>query len=234
MFQGKMKALTFSYDDGITQDIRLIHLLDKYALKATFNLNSALLGTSGTLSRQGICVSHDKIAPGDVARIYHGHEVAVHTLTHPLLPELTDAQILREVDVDRQTLSRLTGQTVVGMAYPGGGVNFTAHVATLIATHTPLLYARTTVCSLNFELQSDLMQYHPTLHHMQWDELFSLGQSFVSLHPNRPQLFYIWGHAYEFDIENTWTRFESFCQMISGKDDIAYLTNRDALLGDII
>ena len=34
------KAVTFSYDDGVTQDIRLIELLNKYHLKCTFNLNS--------------------------------------------------------------------------------------------------------------------------------------------------------------------------------------------------
>jgi len=28
--QGKMKAITFSYDDGTTQDIRLVELLNKY------------------------------------------------------------------------------------------------------------------------------------------------------------------------------------------------------------
>ena len=33
MFNGKMKAVTFSYDDGIAQDIRLIELLNKYNLK---------------------------------------------------------------------------------------------------------------------------------------------------------------------------------------------------------
>ena len=33
MFQGKMKAVTFSYDDGVTQDQRLIRLFDKYGLK---------------------------------------------------------------------------------------------------------------------------------------------------------------------------------------------------------
>ena len=32
MFDGKMKAVTFSYDDGVTQDIRLIELLNKYNL----------------------------------------------------------------------------------------------------------------------------------------------------------------------------------------------------------
>lgn len=38
----KLKAVTFSYDDGTTQDIRLIELLNKYGLKCTFNLNSGL------------------------------------------------------------------------------------------------------------------------------------------------------------------------------------------------
>ena len=33
MWNGKNKAVTFSYDDGITQDKRLIKLFDKYGLK---------------------------------------------------------------------------------------------------------------------------------------------------------------------------------------------------------
>ena len=45
MFDGKMKAVTFSYDDAVTQDKRLIEIFHKYDLKATFNLNSGLLGT---------------------------------------------------------------------------------------------------------------------------------------------------------------------------------------------
>lgn len=53
MFDGKMKAVTFSYYDGVTQDIRLIEMLDRYGLKATFNLNSELLGKSGSLDILG-------------------------------------------------------------------------------------------------------------------------------------------------------------------------------------
>ena len=30
----RLKALTFSYDDGVTQDIRLIELFNKYGMKA--------------------------------------------------------------------------------------------------------------------------------------------------------------------------------------------------------
>lgn len=29
MFDGKLKALTFSFDDGVTQDIRFIDILNK-------------------------------------------------------------------------------------------------------------------------------------------------------------------------------------------------------------
>ncbi len=49
MFNGKRKAVTFSYDDGVTQDIRLIELFDKYNLKCTFNLNSELFGINGNI-----------------------------------------------------------------------------------------------------------------------------------------------------------------------------------------
>ena len=66
MFQGKKKALTFSYDDGVTQDIRLAELFHKYGMKATFNLNSELLGKDGELLREGVVVSHVKIKPEDV------------------------------------------------------------------------------------------------------------------------------------------------------------------------
>ena len=39
---GKLKAVTFSFDDGIVQDYRMIELLNKYGLKATFNVSSGL------------------------------------------------------------------------------------------------------------------------------------------------------------------------------------------------
>ena len=60
MWNGMKKAVTFSYDDGVTQDRRLIKIFDKYGLKATFNLNSGLLGTANLLVREDVTVSHCK------------------------------------------------------------------------------------------------------------------------------------------------------------------------------
>ena len=36
------KMLTFSYDDGIYQDERLVEIFNKYGMKATFNLNTGI------------------------------------------------------------------------------------------------------------------------------------------------------------------------------------------------
>ena len=44
--QAKKKAITFSYDDGVTQDIRLIELLNKYEERLNYHVNVDLLYTS--------------------------------------------------------------------------------------------------------------------------------------------------------------------------------------------
>jgi len=98
------KAITFSFDDGVVQDIRLIELMNKYGLKSTFNLNSERLGSSGFLKRQGLRISIYRVAPQDVKYVYEGHEVAVHTLTHPNLTELEKDEIIRQVEKDRENL----------------------------------------------------------------------------------------------------------------------------------
>ena len=61
--------------------------------------------------------------PEEAAELYRNHEVAVHTLTHPHLTELEEPEIIRQVEEDRINLERLTSRPVMGMAYPGGGVN---------------------------------------------------------------------------------------------------------------
>ena len=233
MFQGKMKAVTFSYDDGVTQDQRLIRLFDKYGLKCTFNLNSGLLGKPGSLIREDVTVAHVKPRPCEVRGIYEGHEIAVHTLTHPALSALSDEEVVREVEEDRIALSELAGYEVVGMAYPGGTHVMNEHVADLIRTRTGVKYARTTTSTHSFDLQKDLLIFNPTVyHHIEWDALFRLGEEFIELKPDSPQIYYIWGHAYEFDIHGDWERFEEFCRLISGHDDIFYGTNRQVLLPD--
>lgn len=227
----KKKFLTFSYDDGVTQDVRLIELFNKYGMKATFNLNSELLGLDGALVRDGVQITHIKNKKEDVKHIYEGHEVAAHTLTHPNLAKVTDAaEIIRQVEEDRMKLSDICGYEVLGMAYPGGGINYSDFAAETIEKHTGIQYARTTVSSYSFDPQSNLYQFQPSVyHHVEMDKMFEMGENFLKLKTDVPQIFYVWGHAYEFDIRNEWGRFEAFLEMMSGRDDICYCTNLEAL-----
>ena len=234
MFDGKMKALTFSYDDGVGQDVRLIEMFNKYGLKGTFNLNSKLLGRKENKSEiMGKLIDRPTAAPEDVKYIYEGHEVAGHTLGHPLLPAIEDDnEIIHQVEDDRVKLSELCGYEVVGFAYPCGGQNHDDRVAKIIRENTGIKYCRTIISNYSFDLQEDLYKFKPTAYHfLDFKKLFELGEKFIEMKADTPQIFYVWGHAYEFDIrDGDWERMEEFCKMMSGHDDIFYGTNKEVLL----
>ena len=61
MWNGKKKAITFSFDDGVWQDRRLIEIFNKYGLKGTFNLNSEAFGMPNTYNAFGKDVNRDRL-----------------------------------------------------------------------------------------------------------------------------------------------------------------------------
>ena len=229
--QNKKKAITFSYDDGVSQDVRIIELLNKYCLKCTFNLNSELLSKKGMLIREGKRIAHYKIHTEDVKHIYEGHEVAVHTLTHPNLTQCDDKEIIRQVEADRLNLSELVEYEVVGMAYPCGGVNNDDRVAGIIKKNTGVKYSRTITTNNCFDLQENLYRFNPTAYHLAFEKMMQLGREFVEFKPKEPKVFYIWGHSYEMDYgADYWVKLEEFFKLISNKEDIFYGTNKEVLL----
>ena len=229
-WNGKNKAITFSFDDGVTQDIRLIEILNRYGLKGTFNINSDLLGLRNTLDRNEKTVSHNKIFREDVRQVYQGHEIAVHTLTHPNLTTLDEEEIVHQVECDRLALSELAGYEVVGMAYPCGGVNNDDRVAAIIKARTGVRYSRTITSTNSFDAQENLYRFNPTLHYAAAN-LEEMIDQFLALDAEKPQLLYIWGHSYEMDAGYiTWEEFERICQKLAGHEDIFYGTNKEVLL----
>jgi len=233
------KFVTFSYDDGVWQDRKLVDIFNRYGLKATFNLNSGLLGREEDYATYfGKTIRVDTIKPEEVKSLYQGHEVAAHTLTHPNLTLCSDEEIIHQVEQDRLKLSELAGCEVIGMAYPCGGENNNDHVAKVIREHTGITYARTITSSGNFDFPQNLFRLNPTIYHLEdstspdgmsgkMDDLMAKAEAFLRADSG---LFYIWGHSYEFDLfDGAWERFEEFCAFISGKEDIFYGTNREIL-----
>lgn len=223
-WNGKMKAVTFSYDDGIEQDKRLVELFNNYRLKCTFNLNTGIQSPESCWENGDVHVNRMK--QEGLAELYKGHEIATHGLTHASLTELDAEGVIAEMKTDIDNIAAIYGVKPVGMAYAYGTYN-DAVVEQLRGLG--IKYARTVEATHSFELQTDLLRFKATCHHND-AELFRLAEEFLALKPEKPAVFYVWGHSYEFDVDKTWDGIEKLCKMLSGKDDIFYGTNREVLL----
>jgi len=232
MFDGKMKAVTFSYDDGVVQDRRLVELFNRYGVKGTFNLNSEMFGKKHSRMYGNTLIHPDRLERHEIVQLYEGHEIAAHTLTHPQLPELSDEEVIRQVERDRLNLSELCGYEVVGLAFPGNIPSSDERVERLVREHTGCRYARAAGATGGFAFPQDLYHIEQSVYHVFWDETMRLAKEFIALKPDTPQVFFVMGHAYEFDVADWWQRMETFLQLISGHNDIFYGTNRQVFLGE--
>lgn len=218
--RGINKAVTFSFDDGNTDDIRLVKLLNKYGLKATFNLNAGKLTASDSHIYNNKEVRRNNFF--ETLGIYSGHEIACHGYTHSRLDKMSKATCYTEVALDKMVLSFLFNYNVRGMAYPYGAYN-----EDVIATFKEcgIAYARTVGSSYSFELPNDFYRWTPTCHVLDLS-IKALVDKFLKIPDDKPMLLYIWGHSYEFMTENDWCLFEKICEkLVNNSGGIAYLTN---------
>ena len=222
---GLSKALTLSYDDAVEQDFRLIDIMKAHGLKGTFNISSSQY------------IAEDYVYPPDkkwgqrmtqarATALYsqEGIEPALHGYTHPHLKTQPAPQVAYEIIKDRERLEAQFGGIVRGMAYPYG--SYSDEVIRVLRD-CGIVYARTTHATRDFALPSEWLTWHPTCHHIE-PLLPELTQKFIENAPRRdqqPWLFYLWGHAYEFERDNNWNIIEEFAEQISGKSDIWYATN---------
>ena len=220
-YGGKKKAFTVSYDDGVTQDERLISLMDAYGIKGTFNLNAGLMGDRDWLVQPGIDVSHYKFSKEEAAIIYKNHEIAVHSMTHPALSKVPRAMVAYETAECKKELEEITRKPVRGMAYPFGTYNPAAQD---VLKSCGIAYARTVKSTYEFQIPKDFLAWDPTCHHTE-ECMERLGDEFLEMEPEEPALFYLWGHAYEFDAYGEWERIEAFFKKIGKKEEIWYATN---------
>lgn len=229
MWNGRMKALTFSYDDGTDSDIRFLEIMNKHGMKATFNLNGGMLRERKYCTKPWRAgnATVNRMALEDQRVMYVGHEVAIHGYTHPHLELLSPEMLSYEIKADIQKLTEEFGYRPVGMAYPFG--TYSDAVVDYIREQG-IKYSRTVESTYAFDRQEELLRYKPTCHHAD-ARLMELAKEFVEAKPERPMLFCVWGHTCEFDAKNNWDVLERFCEYMAGREDVFYGTNAECLLG---
>lgn len=118
-----------SFDDGFLSHMTIARLLARIGIKATF-----------------YCITHLKtflgktlLPPEYIQEIANlGHEVGSHTCTHPDLTKLPKDRLEYELKVSRLLLEDITGEEIMGLAYPYGYFN----AKVLSATSKYYSYAR--------------------------------------------------------------------------------------------
>lgn len=204
---GVRRALTMSFDDGKTADIRLAQLFQKYGIKATFHYNSANIGKESYVTAE------------DIKKIGAYHEISCHGQTHAFLDKIPASFAVTEVLEDKKALEDITGGLVRGMSYPYG--TYTDEVLQLLPA-LGIEYSRTINNTNSCYLPDNFLEWHPTCHQSHdidkmWNKLMKFNKHI--------RLLYIWGHSYEFDRDDSWERMENFCKMAGNNPEVWYATN---------
>ena len=145
----------FSFDDNTIHDRRMVELLNKYNFKGTFHINTGKLDKKGFITKI------------ELSELYNRHEVSIHTVNHPYLTKLSDEEIVKEINEDKEELSLLSKQDIIGMSYPFG--DFDDRVIKL-AKECGIKYSRT--INDTFKSESDIkdyMKWNPTIHYSNGD-----------------------------------------------------------------
>ncbi len=221
----RKKAFTMSYDDGVEQDIRLIEIMKKHGVKGTFNLNGRDLleeeytYPAGTIHRRmGRKLAYETYADS-------GMEIALHGFTHPFLDRIPQEMAVYEIMKDREVLESVFGRVIRGMAYPMGTFN---DMTVKVLDACKVAYARTTVSTGGFALPTDWLRMPATCHHND-PRVLDLANRFIGEESpwSYPQLFYLWGHAYEFEINDNWDHIDRILSIVGGHDEVWYATNME-------
>jgi len=219
---GCSKVLTLSYDDGPIEDIRLISILNKYGIKATFNINTGLYCPEDFTRENGRGAM--KLSEAKALYTGSGHEVAVHTVNHLFLDRLRSDEVILEVMQDRINIEEQYGVPARGLAYPYGTCS---DEVIDILKKCGICYGRTGKETEAFWFPKNWMALDPTCHHNN-PKLMDLAKTFVEQkvrHVGQNWLFYLFGHSYEFENDHNWDRIENFAAYVGGRDDIWYATN---------
>ena len=219
---GKCKAVTFSYDDGVSADMRLVQILDEYGLKGTFNLNSLLFDCRGWHNRMNEEQTYSTFANGP-------HEVALHGARHVFMDKVPLPEAVNEIVQNRVYLENKFGRIVRGMAYAYNA--YTDEILNVLPS-LGVVYARTTEDTKNFHLPQNFLKWHPTIHHRS-PEFPALAKKFFESDPEKEWkhreslLFCLWGHSYEFDDDNNWVLIERFAKEVATDSGLWCATNME-------
>jgi Predicted xylanase/chitin deacetylase len=229
--------ITTSWDDGHPLDIKLLELLEKYNLKATFYI--PLSNPENPVMDQSL-----------IKDISTYQDIGGHTLNHLYLNGLNEKEAQFEITQCKIKLEEIIGKPITAFCFPGG--KYSNRDIALIKK-AGFLFGRTTKLLSESEPNRHLM--HTTVQaynhssttlikhcikHFNFSSIsknsgfLSYDKNFLKLaeyniqrYSETNQVFHIWGHSWEIEQFNLWKRLEDVFKIISSYNSITYLNNTE-------
>lgn len=209
-----MKYFIFSIDDGTIYDKKVIEIFSKYNIRATFNLNSGLTNYVWYLNDLAI----KRLNLEENKSIYHNHEIASHSLTHPHLTQCSGEHIVYEVGQDITNLERIFSRKVSTFAFPFE--DFDDRCIDTIKYIKNIQIIRLSETDDSFAFPSDL--YHVKITSLGIDDALNKLDKFIN--SKNAKLFTFVFHSYDFEVNNNYNKLELLCQKISKEKSIEIIT----------
>ena len=118
------RVMAVSFDDGYADTLDAVAALLDHGIPASVYVTTGQVGEPSMMTAAQLRMLAQ--APGIV-------ELGAHSITHPHLDELHDAEIEREVRVSKLQLEELIGRSVEGFAYPYGSYDRRVRAAVVAA-----------------------------------------------------------------------------------------------------
>lgn len=228
--------ITTSWDDGHPLDLKLLDLLEKYGLKATFYV---------PLHNR----ENQTMSKHDIKIISEVQELGGHTFNHQYLDKISNKEALSEIEGGKSELEQITGKELSAFCFPGG--KFQKQHLEMVC-NAGFLFGRTTNL-LQTSVNTDSRLMHTTVQVYNHDslvilkhclkrrmigELMQLGLYRVSdtsfksltnhfLHLNTTEVFHLWGHSWEIEQKKMWADLEEVFSLFSDMQHVRFLNNTE-------
>lgn len=187
-----------SWDDGSMLDLKLIDLLKKYEMPATFYMPIRC-----------------DLGMFKVREIAKDFEIGCHTYSHPQdMKLLSEEELHVEIKVAKEVLEKVIDKTVTKFCYPRGRYN---DFVKAIVKEAGFEEARTTKVGQT-TMTFDMFEKPTTIHAYQRSEYnghdwLEVAKKFYAV-SKVSGYFHLWGHSAEVEKHNDWDRLEKLFKHI--------------------
>lgn len=239
---------TTSWDDGDPLNLKLVNLLNKYGIQATFYLEGKYLDRPE--------------ASAEILEINSTCEIGAHSFSHPKLNQLKLEEVEQEIILGKTKIENLLKKKVEVFAYPYGFYNSSIIE---ILKKIGFLGARTTE-GFVIKRSEDFFKFGTTLQiyphpfrkkdakHFQGIKVIAqpliknypiilksnlslnslynwlnLAKNLFNYAYQEGEIFHLWGHAWEIEKYGMWEDLENFFQYLKKYQKINFFTNSQTL-----